>query len=386
MLNCINGHDIMQININLLSAWQILVIFEILLFASYTILMYIYSCKKEDLSKNNPLPTITLVIPMYNEEKVIKEKIENTAKLDYPKEKLKIILLDDHSTDHSKSISSEAIKQTLLNASVIESQGGKGKARALNWIFPSLDSEITIISDADALLKEESLLQLTRNFTNPEVGGATGKIIILSDKARQSQSQEESYRFFFDVWRLGESRIRSVSVCNGPLMGFRTCLLKKIKIDPNAYADDSDMLFKVIKTGYRVVYEPKAIVYERVPLSVKGRIIQKMKRINGLRRVYIKNLDMLGKGLFGKIIYPYALMIHIVSPVFVLALCFLYPMVVIQNPAYLGFLVLFALPKIGETIWSFVITQLIMNFSFLVPTSGSWEAVEDARYDVNQKI
>ena len=370
--------------INILSTWQILAVFEIILFSSYTIIMYTYSRKKKNTSKNSHLPTVTLIIPMYNEEKVIKEKIENTAKLDYPHDKLKIILLDDHSTDRSNNISSEAIEQTSLNASVIENQGGKGKARALNWIFPSLKSEITIISDADALLKEDSLLQLTKNFTDPDIGGATGKIIILSDKARQSQSQEDSYRFFFDVWRLGESRIQSVSVCNGPLMGFRTDLLKKIRIDPDAYADDSDMLFKVIRSGYRVVYDPHAIVYERVPLSVKGRIIQKMKRINGLRRVYIKNINMLGKGRFGKIIYPYALLTHIVSPVIVLLLTILYPVVVIQNSAYLGFLVFFILPKIGETIRSFVITQLIMNFSFIIPTSGSWEAVEDARYSLKK--
>lgn len=376
----------MQIGmINILSTWQTLAVFEIILFSSYTILMYIYSRKKEEMPKSNHLPTVTLIIPMYNEEKVIKEKIENTAKLDYPHEKLKIILLDDHSTDRSNSISSEAIKQTSLNANVIKNQGGKGKARALNWLFPSLESEITIISDADALLKEDSLLQLTKNFTDPDIGGATGKIITISDKARTSQSQEESYRFFFDVWRLGESRIQSVSVCNGPLMGFRTDLLKKIKIDPDAYADDSDMLFKVIRLGYRVMYEPKAIVYERVPLSVKGRIIQKMKRINGLRRVYIKNLDMLGNGRFGKIIYPYALLTHIISPLVVLLLTILYPVAVIQNPAYLGFLVLFVLPKIGETVRSFMITQLIMNFSFLVPTAGSWEAIEDARYNIEHK-
>ena len=371
---------------NILSIWQILLLFEIVLFSSYTILMYTYSRKKEEMSKINPLPTVTLIIPMYNEEKVIKEKIENTAKLDYLTDKLKIILLDDHSTDDSKRISSEAIKQTSLNARVIENQGGKGKARALNWIFPLLESELTIISDADALLKEDSLLQLTKNFADPDIGGATGKIIILSDKARASKSQEESYRFFFDVWRLGESRIQSVSVCNGPLMGFRTDLLKKIKIDPDAYADDSDMLFKIIRSGYRVVYEPEAVVYERVPLSVKGRIIQKMKRINGLRRVYMNNLDLLGKGRFGMIIYPYALLTHIISPKIVLFLILVYPFIILLNPLYLGLLIPLVIPKIGKTLLSFIITQFIMNFSFLVPTAGSWEAVEDARYSINQDI
>jgi cellulose synthase/poly-beta-1,6-N-acetylglucosamine synthase-like glycosyltransferase len=163
-------------------------------------------------------------------------------------------------------------------------------------------------------------------------------------------------------------------------MSFRTDLLKRIKIDPDAYADDSDMLFKIIRLGYRVIYNPDAIVYERVPLSVKGRIIQKMNRINGLRSVYTNNLDMLGKGPFGKIIYPYALMTHIISPPIILFIVLLYPLIVLQNPLYLGFLLFFFIPKIGATLLSFMITQFIMNFSFLVPTSGSWKAVEDARY------
>ena len=368
--------------------WMILTAFEIILFLSYTTIMYIYSKRKIDLPKINHLPTTTLIIPMYNEDITIKEKIENTSQLDYPREKLTIILLDDHSTDDSKNISLQTIKETSLSdrASVIESQAGKGKARALNWLFPTLDSEITVISDADALLKKDSLLQISKNYANPDIGGVTGKIVIISDKTRQSKSQEESYRFFFDVWRLGESNIQSVSVCNGPLMGFRTNLLKKIKIDPDAYADDSDILFKIIRSGYRVVYEPHAIVYERVPLSVKGRIIQKMKRINGLRKVYMNNLDLLGKGLFGKIIYPYALLTHIISPVIVLFLILVYPLILLLNPLYLGLLIPLVIPKIGKTLLSFIITQFIMNFSFLVPTAGSWEAVEDVRYSINQDI
>jgi cellulose synthase/poly-beta-1,6-N-acetylglucosamine synthase-like glycosyltransferase len=126
--------------------------------------MYIFSKKKVELPEMDYLPTITLIIPMYNEEKIIKEKVENTSKLDYPKDRLEIILLDDHSTDNSKDISLRAIQEKSLNARVIESQAGKGKARALNWLFPSLESEITVISDADALLKGDSLLQISKKL------------------------------------------------------------------------------------------------------------------------------------------------------------------------------------------------------------------------------
>lgn len=368
--------------IDLVFMWQLLILFEVVLFTSYTFIMYIYSRKEE--KKENPtnsdLPSITLIIPMYNEEKVIREKIENTALLDYPNDKLEVIIVDDYSKDNSIEISKDAISKTSLKAKVVKNEGGKGKARGLNWIFPQVSNEITVISDADALLKEDSLLQITKNYSDPMIGGVTGKIMIISDKRRISKSQEDSYRSYFDLWRQGESKIGSVSVCNGPLMSFRTNLLKRIKVDPDAYADDSDILFKIIQLGHRVVYDKKAIVFERVPLTLKGRTIQKMKRINGLRKVYLNNLDLLGKGSFGKIIFPYALLTHIISPLVVLFIVLFYPLVVLKEPWYLGLLLLLLLPKIGELLISFVTTQLIMNFSFLIPTSGSWEAVEDARY------
>ena len=369
--------------IDLLLIWQLLILFEVVLFSSYTFIMYIYSRKEEEFPINSNLPSVTLIIPMYNEEKVIREKIENTALLDYPKDKLEVILLDDYSKDSSEKVSKDAISKTSLKAKVVKNEGGKGKARGLNWIFSQISSEITVITDADALLKEDSLSLIVKNFATPKIGGATGKIVIVSDRTRLSKSHEDSYRSYFDVWRQGESRISSVSVCNGPLMSFRTELLHKIKIDPNAYADDSDMLYKIIRLGYRVVYDKNALVYERVPLTMKGRTIQKMKRINGLRKVYINNLGLLGKGSFGKIIYPYALLTHIISPLVVLFLVFFYPLIVLKEPLYLGSLILLIIPKIGELMISFVTTQLIMNFSFVIPTSGSWKAVEDARYDLN---
>jgi len=374
-----------MIQVNLVSIWMVLLLFEIVLFSSYTVIMYIFSKKKERPVEIGHLPDITMIIPMYNEEKIIKEKIENTSQLDYPADKLNIILLDDHSTDNSKNISLKTIKEKSLNAQVIESRGGKGKARALNWLFPSLESELTVITDADALLKEDSLLQISKNYTYPDIGGVTGKIVIISDRSRPSKSQEDSYRFYFDIWRRGESKIFSVSVCNGPLMSFRTCLLKTMKIDPDAYADDSDLLFKTIRSGYRVVYEPNAIVFERVPQTMKGRLVQKMKRINGLRKVYLRNLGLLGKGYFGLIIYPFALLTHMVSPLVILVMVLLYPLIILQNIFYLYIMALLVIPGVRKMLLSFIITQFVMNFSFLIPTSGSWEAIEDARYSLENK-
>lgn len=368
-----------------LTLWHILFVFEVVLFSSYTLIMYLASRRTATVGESSDLPSITLIIPMYNEEQVIAEKVHNSAMLDYPPEKLEILFLDDHSTDESVVRSEAAIEKSDLNVRVVRSQGGKGKARALNWLFPQLNQDVTVISDADALLKENALRKIARHYADPLTGGVTGKIVIFADRERSSKTQEEAYRQFYDIWRQGESNIASISVCNGPLMSFRTALLKQIRIDPDAYADDSDLLFKIINLGFRVGYDPDAVVYERVPLSMKGRIIQKMKRINGLRKVYLHNLSMLGKGTFGKLIYPYALLTHILSPLILLILIVLYPFVLATNLLYALPLIIFVIPGIGGTLRSFVITQAIMNFSFLVPTGGSWEAIEDARYGVQDR-
>ena len=369
-----------------LTLWQILFAFEVVLFSSYTLIMYLAARSGSPIRVSSKFPSITLIVPMYNEEQVIAEKVRNCASLEYPAENLEVWFLEDKSTERSVSRTAEAIIKTGLNGKVIRSRGGKGKARALNWVFSLLENEITVISDADAILKEDALKKIVRHYSDPLTGGVTGKIVIFADRDRSSKSQEEAYRHFYDIWRQGESNLASVSVCNGPLMSFRTSLLKKITIGPNAYADDSDLLFKVIGLGYRVVYDADAVVYERVPLSMKGRTIQKMKRINGLRKVYLQNLTMLGKGRFGALIYPYALLTHLVSPPVLLLLIVLYPFVLAANLFYALLCVLFVLPPIGRTLRSFVITQVIMNFSFLVPTGGSWEAIEDARYEVQERM
>jgi biofilm PGA synthesis N-glycosyltransferase PgaC len=370
----------------ILTLWLILFVFEVALFSSYTLITYFASRRPDQLGESQDLPSMTLIIPMYNEEQVIAEKVRNSAILDYPPEKLEILFLDDHSTDESVARTEEAIEKSGLNARVVRSQGGKGKARALNWLFHQLNRDVTVVSDADALLEESALRKIARHYADPLTGGVTGKIVIFADRDRSSKAQEEAYRQFYDIWRQGESNIASVSVCNGPLMSFRTSLLHRVRIDPDAYADDSDLLFKIINLGFRVRYDPDAVVYERVPLSLKGRIIQKMKRINGLRKVYLSNLSLLGRGRFGRLIYPYALLTHLVSPVIVLILILLYPFVLVADLPYALLLVVFVIPGIGRTVRSFVLTQAIMNFSFLVPTGGSWEAIEDARYDVQDGV
>ena len=368
---------------NITNIWLSIFLFEIILFSSYTILMYKYSKKEIIPIKNTKQYSVTLIIPMHNEENVIKDKILNTEKLLYNKDNFNVIVIDDYSTDSSLTITGNIIENSTLNIKLCKNLAYRGKANALNWIIPQLNSDITIISDADALLKDDAIFNIIGHFDNPTVGGVTGKIVIVSDKEQMSKAQEQSYRFFFDIWRQGESNLHSVSVCNGPLMAFRTNILQKIKINPNLYSDDSDILFKVIQQGFRVLYEPKAIVYERVPQSIKGRLIQKLNRIKGLKQVYFNNLNLLGKGTFGKIIYPYALLTHIFSPILVLILVSIYPIIILYNQWYLLLPLMVLMPKIGQTIISFVLTQFIMNFTFLIKNTGSWEHITDARYELN---
>ena len=322
----------------LLKLWIILIGIVIFIFGSYTLLYYIYSKKGEKKKlKKDFFPTVTLVVPFYNEEIVLKTKIENTAKIKYPRNKLEVIFLNDHSTDNSINIIKANAKKLPFKFKIINNPNKQGKSNALNYLLPKIKKEITIITDTDSLIKEDAIQNLVKNFQDEKVGGANARIIILKPKSENtSYNEEKNYRFFYDMWRKGESNIHSISVCNGPLMSFRTDLLKDIiLISGKGYsADDSQLTFFVIKKGYRVLYDTSSIVYEVTPPNSSERFRQKMRRARGLIRLYLRNLRILGKGKFGLIIYPYALLTHIFTPYIVLLASLIYLLLLYKIPFY----------------------------------------------------
>jgi len=365
----------------LLKLWLILIGIVIIIFGSYTGLYYYFSKKPTPIFKKKIFPTATLVIPFYNEEIVMKKKIEDISKISYPKNKLLVLFLNDHSDDNSINIIKKESKILPFKFKIVNNENKRGKSNALNYIFPKIKSEITIITDADSLIKEDAVENLVQYFQNKTIGGANAKLVILKPgQDSKTYKEEKDYRFFYDIWRHGESNISSISICNGPLMAFRSKLLEEIRL--GSVVDDTELVFKVINKNFRVVYDSTSLVYEVTPLESVERTKQKMRRVRGLIEVYLKNLGMLGKGKFGSIVYPYALLTHVVAPYLILAISLIYLILIIKIPLIILLLLGFFIPKIGPFAYSFISTQIIMALSPFL--ARGWNTAKSSREELGR--
>lgn len=255
-------------------------------------------------------PLISVIIPTYNEAEVIEEKIRNTLALNYLSDKIEIVVIDSASRDGTPDIAElfEGIK-------VIRQAERQGKSAALAEAFKQVTGEIVVVTDADAILDKNALINSLPYLADKSVGAITGKQILINPNKTISQKSEQSYRNFFDIIRTAESKLESTMIFNGPFMAFKKEVLEAPR--QNSVADDTEMAFQVIKKGYRALYITSALFYENIPLSNKSRIKQKERRAQGLAQSFWHHRDILFNkkyGKFGTRIFPAEFAIHLILP------------------------------------------------------------------------
>ena len=201
-------------------------------------------------------PSVALMIAAYNEEQGIAKKIDNSLQLLYPKEKLRIVIVSDGSTDRT-----DEIVKSYAHAGVelIRVEGRVGKTEARNVAIKEIDSEIVLFSDATTEYRPDIIKKMVRNFADPEVGMVTGHLIYRND---QNSPMGLGQKLF---WKY-ESLIKNAQTKLGTLTGSVGCAtsFRRILYSPlpaNIIEDFTEPLMFVIK-GKRVVYEPEAICYE----------------------------------------------------------------------------------------------------------------------------
>lgn len=254
------------------------------------------------------LPKVSLVIATFNEEEIVKKKIENTVDLNYPKEKLEIVFVDS-STDRTREILNELKRKSDLNIILFKEEERKGLASALNTGYALASGEIVIKADCDLFLDKNSVKEIVKHFSDPSIGAVSGAIRVLNQS-----SVEMGYRTIFERLRLAEANLDSTYLFN-PFSAFRKKLIQPI--DRKSVADDAELALKIRQSGYRTIYSPTAVAYEVSPTSIKERIKQKSRRAQGHIRLIFQNLEMLLNrkyGKFGLIVFPANFFMMILSP------------------------------------------------------------------------
>ena len=203
-------------------------------------------------ARGDDLPAVSLVISAYNEELVIRRKIENSRALDYPEERLEIIVVSDGSTDRTEAIVRDFESR---NVGLRAFKGRQGKVACLNRVIPDLRSDLVVMSDANSMYEPGSLRQLVSHFVDPRIGCVCGRLRYVNPQDLASGRGELIYWAYEGLIKRLESSLGSLLGANGAIYAFRRTLFRPV--DPLMFCDDV-IPGRIALEGYLTIYDPRA--------------------------------------------------------------------------------------------------------------------------------
>jgi cellulose synthase/poly-beta-1,6-N-acetylglucosamine synthase-like glycosyltransferase len=196
------------------------------------------------------LPTVAVIIPAYNEEAVIARRLENLLALDYPRDRLRLVVTSDASTDRTHEL-----VEAFDGVQLVRNERG-GKVAAQDRAVRETDAEIVAFSDANATWADDALRELVRPFAEPDVAYVCGQLRIL---APDGSNREGVYWRYEMAVRDAESRLGSVTGGNGSIYAVRRS--DYVEVDPR-FGHDLSFPYLMVQRGRRAVYEPGAHAFE----------------------------------------------------------------------------------------------------------------------------
>ena len=246
--------------------------------------------KAEDIT-----PSVTMVLAAHNEAANIGPKLENVLALDYPSERMNVVVASDGSNDGTDEIvrRCEGPRVRLLSLNRC------GKAAALNAAAAAAGGEILVFSDANSMYVPDALRALVRPFADPLVGGVAGdQRYVPEGRGDAITSGEQSYWNLDRMLKTAESRAGNVISATGAIYAVRRSLFRPV---PDGVTDDFFTSTGVISQGYRLIFAPDAIAFEPVAATAELEFGRKVRVITrGLRGVLVRRdlLDPRNHGFY----------------------------------------------------------------------------------------
>ncbi|BCS33212.1 hypothetical protein TBR22_A24390 [Luteitalea sp. TBR-22] len=221
------------------------------------------------------LPSVCLLIAAHDEEDVIAGKLENSLALDYPRERLRIVVASDGSRDRTNAI---ARRFADRGVELLPFPQRRGKIASIGAAMEGIDEEIVVLTDANAFLRPDAVNALVRNFANPNVGAVSGDVILTGERAALAQPEDLYYTYERWLQRV-ESELGSMVGVDGALYAVRRDLFVTPPAD--TVLDDMAVPMAVIRAGRRVVFEPGAIAFEHGSRSAWEEFSRKTRIVAG---------------------------------------------------------------------------------------------------------
>ena len=249
--------------------------------------------KKAVDTQSFDFPTCTILIPAHNEEVVIGNTIEAMLKLQYPKDKLTIMVINDGSKDRTKEIieSYAARDPRVVLYNVPEGQGGKGKSRALNLGVKQVQSEVIAIYDADNTPDPMALHYLVASLiTNKELGAVIGKFRTVNKNTNMlTRFINIETLSFQSMLQAGRWELHNIATLPGTNLVLWKWLIDELEgWDEEALTEDSELSIRIYELGYKIKFCPYALTYEQEPETWKVWIGQRVRWVRGNNYVLAK--------------------------------------------------------------------------------------------------
>ncbi|KDE56674.1 glycosyl transferase [Halostagnicola sp. A56] len=259
-------------------------------------------------------PSVALIIAAYNEEEIISKKIENSLELEYPKEKLNIIVFSDASSDRTDEIVNEYYDRGV---DLVRIEGRVGKTQCQNEVAKMVDDEILVFSDANSMYEPTAIKNLIQKFS-PETGCVVGELRYQESSEVEGESFYWRYESF--IKRI-ESQIHSLVSGNGSIYAVKSS--SYVPLTRDSISDFAELL-EIIRNGEVVKYAPEAVAYEKTAESTSSELSRRIRIITRSWNTMIDFVDLLNPAHNNLI--SYQLLSHKIlrwlSPIFLFVILF----------------------------------------------------------------
>ncbi len=315
-------------------------------------------------------PSVSVIVPAYNEGVVLENCLRSIARSRYPD--LEVICVDDGSSDNTFALAQKLAEELPVLTAIRQENAGKGAA--LNQGIQASRGEVLVLVDADGVFRADTITEMIRGFDDEKIGAVCGD-------DRPANLDRVQTRFLAMISHVGTGlmrralhMLRSLPVVSGNTGAFRRDVLERTGLlREDTVGEDLELTWRIYRAGYRVAFRPSALVYAESPSTAKGLWKQRVRWSRGLLQSVRLHRDMIGNPRYGP--FGIYLAINFASQVLV-------PVVQVVSIVLLVVLALLGTPgSLPATMWQWVLfVGLPISMALLVLAVVLDRALSDLRF------
>jgi peptidoglycan-N-acetylglucosamine deacetylase len=260
-------------------------------------------------------PAVAILIPAFNEDKVIERTVRAALMSHYPK--FRVIVIDDGSTDKTYELAKSSFAHEIATGKVlILTKANSGKAEALNYGLEFVTEEIFVGIDADTVIARDAVARLVPHFLDARIGAVAGNAKVGNRVNLWTRWQALEYITSQNFERRALNALGTVSVVPGAIGAWRTTAVREAgQYHLDTVAEDGDLTMALLEKGYRVIYEDRAIAWTEAPMNASGLMRQRFRWSFGILQAVFKHRGAFArKGALGWVALPNIVIFQILLP------------------------------------------------------------------------